>query len=103
MSIPVTITMTDDGILIKTNYPLQASAIATLSNPERLFIDVCCASSEISNKLLDIQAARFGIDSIRIGKHPDKLRIVIQSSKPSFPAHRVVSTGEGIKVLFNNP
>lgn len=95
--------MEDDGILIKADIPLQASAIASLTSPHRLFIDVCCATGEIRNKLLDIQAARFGIDAIRTSKYPNKLRIVFQSNHPSFPTHQILSTGEGIKLLFNNP
>jgi hypothetical protein len=43
---------------------------------------------------------KFGVKSIRVGTHPDKVRIVFDPSRKIFPHCRIEVNNSGLKVLF---
>jgi type IV pilus assembly protein PilQ len=70
-----------------------------LGGPKRLVLDIFGAKSAVENTLVPVNS--FGIKTIRLGSHPQKVRIVFDASGKVFPAYRVELDDLGMKLLFD--
>jgi hypothetical protein len=96
----VKVFMATDGIEIVADGPIQSWNSFTLSEPARLVIDICCATNAAGGKTTVYKVNQLGIDTMRIGSYPDKLRVVLQSPLARFPEHRTLKTASSIKVIL---
>lgn len=69
----------------------------TLSGPGRLVIEIPGAQSTLGSLILP--GNRLGISKARFGTADKSLRIVFDSTKEPFPAHEVVKTATGLRVV----
>jgi hypothetical protein len=69
-----------------------------IKNPQRLVIDIFGADLGVVPRQIAVD--RFGIKSVRLGRHPDKVRIVFDPSKNLFPYCRIEVNKSSMKVLF---
>jgi type IV pilus assembly protein PilQ len=90
--------ITRNGIAIAVNGVHDNFKFFKLASPQRLVIDVFGAKNAVDNEIVPIN--RFGIRSVRLGTHPDKVRIVLDAPGKIFPACRIKVDNQGIKVLF---
>jgi len=68
-----------------------------ISKPDRLAIDIPGTSS-MTKKSVSVN--KFGISKVRIGNTPGVVRVVLDASRPQFPAYSVDFTENGIRVNF---
>ena len=93
---------TSDGILVKlrANGLISSVMTFTLDDPARLVIDLLDlkSGSDLSNLELDSPF----VSRIRVGEHPDKIRVVVDggSAPEPFDGRRVVPTPAGLMVAL---
>ncbi len=76
----ITFNILADGIIENYNY-------FKLESPPRLVLDLLNVDSRYPKKIF--KAKNPFIKEVRIGKHPDKLRLVFDSLKPKFPSFNI--------------
>jgi len=69
-----------------------------LTRPERLSIDLPSTAYTVPKKLIPVN--RFGVSTIRIGSYPDSVRIVLDTTRGRFPAYRIETRGNGLRIHF---
>ncbi|MBI5482914.1 MAG: TolC family protein [Deltaproteobacteria bacterium] len=89
----------NDYIEIQTRNQVQNYKQTKLSAPERLAIDISGAKCTIISQSALVQ--RFGIEKVRIGCHPDYVRIVLDFVAENIPAYEITSTARGLRVTKN--
>ena len=90
-----------DGIDILAQTSIERFTTFTLTNPGRLVIDI--AKGATTMPASEVTLNRFGVQKLRIGKHPDKLRLVLDTSTKEFPSHSIQKTGTGMKIIMTKP
>jgi type IV pilus assembly protein PilQ len=91
--------VTKDGIEIKTGLKIDKYKYFTLTKPQRLVVDIYDVKNSIAAKSLPINS--FGIENARIGTYPDKVRIVFDSLKTTFPAFSLEKMTDGLLVRMD--
>lgn len=86
----------DNYIEIQTNTKTRNYKHTRLSTPERLAIDVPGAKCTIPSQTISLH--RFGIEKVRIGCHPEYVRIVLDYSASTFPAYEISTTAKGLRI-----
>ena len=95
-SSPVTITAT--GVHINSQTPVKNPRVFRLTGPNRLVIDL--PGNKGAFQKTEIPCNRFGINKVRVGIYPDKVRFVFDSGQSPTPAHRIEKTQNGLLVTF---
>lgn len=95
------ITIDKNSLEIVTTRHIGAYKTFTLSQPSRLVIDVAGAANGLGVKRMPVH--RLGITAVRIGKHPDFLRIVLDAAQGKLLPYRIEETGKGLKIIMTNP
>lgn len=90
----------ESGIEIKADGPVDRFKYFTMTRPQRLVVDVYDVKSAVSKSFMQIK--RFGVESARIGLHPDKVRIVFDSRKPVFSGFSVEKSAHGLYVAMSS-
>jgi hypothetical protein len=83
---------------IQANSPIAVYKLLKLDKPARLAIDIPRATSSMAKKSIAIGSN--GIAKARVGDNPGFLRIVLDSTQASFPAHSVTPTENGLRIEF---
>ena len=91
----------EDGLEIITDSPVDIFRTFGLSDPTRLAIDIC-TSTHVTNggRTLRYSVNKMGISTVRVGNHPGKLRIALDSPHAKFPPYKIIKTKSGLKVIF---
>jgi opacity protein-like surface antigen len=97
-----TVVIGPNGVEIISDLGIETYKVFKLSAPTRLVIDIFCATGSSNGKTLKFAVNRMGVSRVRVGTHPDKLRVVVDSPLARFPDYRVVKTGRGLKLLLKN-
>ncbi len=71
-----------------------------LDSPSRLVLDIWGVDTGYSKKAISIQNPY--VKKVRIGRHPDKLRIVFESTTPKLPSYQVNRINDKLIVSFGN-
>jgi type IV pilus assembly protein PilQ len=90
----------DSGIEIKADGPLERFKYFTMTRPQRLVVDIYDAKSAVAKSSIHVK--RFGVETARIGLHPDKVRIVFDSRKAVFPGFSVEKSAHGLYVAMGS-
>jgi len=91
-----------NGVEIISDLDIETYKVFKLSAPTRLVIDIFCATYGTDGKTLKFAVNRKGISSLRIGTHPGKMRVVLDSPLVKFPGYRLEKTERGLNLLFND-
>ncbi|MRR06098.1 MAG: type IV pilus secretin family protein [Deltaproteobacteria bacterium] len=89
-----------DGIVIQAGGPIEKYKYFTLTKPQRLAIDIFDVKSGFSSKSVSLNT--LGIATARLGTYPDKVRIVFDSPKTSFPPFKLEKTENGLKLVLRD-
>jgi type IV pilus assembly protein PilQ len=92
------ITANKDGVEMEVGGEVDTFSAFKLTNPGRLVIDMTGIRNGIAAKTVAIN--KFGIGQARLGNYPDKVRVVFDASKVSLPAHQVIKSAHGLKIVF---
>jgi hypothetical protein len=84
-------------IVIQTTGNIDKIKHMKLSNPGRLVIDL---PGENKMTVNSITVNKFGISKVRIGTTPGVVRIVLDSSRATFPVYSIVAADNGIRIEF---
>lgn len=87
-----------DGIVIQAGGPIEKYKFFTLTKPQRLAIDIFNVKSGFSSKSVPLNT--HGIATARLGTYPDKVRIVFDSPKTSFPPFKLEKAENGLKLVL---
>jgi len=87
------ITVVTDGLV--GNYNAFA-----LDNPSRLVVDLWKLGNLYPNTQLAVNSQ--GLKDIRLGQHPDKVRLVFDASGKNFPSYRFDKSGERLIVTVSS-
>ncbi|MDD3294626.1 MAG: AMIN domain-containing protein, partial [Geobacteraceae bacterium] len=90
----------ESGIELKADGPLDRFKYFTLTRPHRLVVDIYGVKNAVSKSFMQIK--RFGIETARIGHHPNKVRIVFDSRRPVFPGFSVEKSAHGLTVAMSS-
>ncbi len=71
-----------------------------LDSPARLVVDIWEVETRYPKRSLKVKGPF--IKEVRIGKHPDKLRLVFDSSKPQLPSYQINRIEDRLLVLMGN-
>jgi AMIN domain len=82
---------------IQTNGSVEKFKQQRLVKPERLSIEI---PGTTTMRVKSIQVKRFGISTVRIGTTPGFVRVVLDTTKTSFPRYEIVSLENGLRVYF---
>lgn len=85
------------GIVFSLRSPFEFTSF-TLDTPGRLVIDIPWGQSLIPAK--EVAVGAFGLEKVRIGDHPNKLRLVIDGRDREFPPYTIHQTPAGLEVTF---
>ncbi len=88
----------DTYIEIQTNGTVGKYKIMELTKPERIVIDIPDSNNALTTKSVSIN--KFGITRARIGINPGFIRIVLDSSKSSFPKHTITNESDALRITF---
>jgi len=91
-----------NGVEIISDLDIETYKVFKLSAPTRLVIDIFCATYGTDGKTLKFAVNRKGISSLRVGTHPGKMRVVLDSPLAKFPGYRLEKTERGLNLLFND-
>ncbi|HOC38315.1 MAG TPA: type IV pilus secretin PilQ [Thermodesulfobacteriota bacterium] len=76
----------------------------TISGPTRLVLDLSSLTSRLERDQHECDAVL--VKRIRVGEHPDHIRVVLESPQTEFPPYKIVSHDQGLTVFigtgFNN-
>ena len=89
----------EDGVEIITDSPVDSFRTFGLFDPTRLAIDIC-TSTHAGGRTLRYSVNKMGISTVRVGNHPGKLRIALDSPHAKFPPYKIIKTKSGLKVIF---
>lgn len=92
------VVVTETGIEITSDNPIGKFKTMKLEKPERIAIDIPGASSVLAGRKLNM--GKFGISKARIGLNKGFLRIVLDSTRSSFPKYTITATDTGLKIAF---
>ena len=95
-SSPITITAT--GVQISSSAPVNNPRVFRLTGPNRLVIDLPGAQNAFQKA--EIPCNRFGINKVRVGIYPDKVRFVFDSGQSPTPTYRIEKSQSGLLVTF---
>lgn len=70
----------------------------SLSRPPRLIVDLLKITNTFSKKNIDVGSRL--LKDIRIGQHPDKIRLVLTFPGLKVPPYKVIEEGPGLKVFL---
>jgi type IV pilus assembly protein PilQ len=87
-----------DGIDILVDGGVDEYNAFTLTNPNRLVVDISKAKSGISAKSVAVDS--FGVSRARVGLAAGKVRIVFDKPKEPVKPYYVAKTDTGLRVLF---
>lgn len=88
-----------DGIEVTANGDIDIFKHFKLAKPQRLVIDLFEVKTSIARNVIPIR--KFGIINARLGIYPEKVRIVFDSTRKTFPPYKIEKTGNGLKVIFS--
>ena len=91
------ITIVQDGLEISSTGPIRNYEIFRLSQPSRLVIDI----NDVVNGLgtTRVPVYEYGILAVRVGNHPDFVRIVLDTAPKELP-YRIMGSATGLKVIL---
>lgn len=92
------ITAAESFIDIRTDAPAAEYRQLLLDNPPRLAIDIPDATFSLKSGVVRLR--KLGIERARIGRNSGFVRIVLDSSQPSFPRFSITRTDTGLRVSF---
>jgi len=95
------ITPVDDGIQLAVSGGVESFTAFRLSRPERLVIDLMSVASALPAPTAPV--GRFGISQARVGKTPDKVRIVLDPQSDTIPSYTLVKNDRGILIRLEEP
>jgi hypothetical protein len=93
------VNFTPDGIEFDIKGVADNFTYFKTKNPQRLVIDIFGADLGVVARKIAVN--KFGVKSVRLGSHPDKVRIVFDPSQNLFPYCRIEVNKTGVKVLFH--
>jgi DNA-directed RNA polymerase subunit H (RpoH/RPB5) len=85
-------------IIITANGRMPKYNAFLLDDPTRLVIDIFDITEAPPERLVEINSLQ--IDRIRIGTHPEKVRLCLDSSKEEIPPHRIISNGDRLVIVI---
>jgi type IV pilus assembly protein PilQ len=89
---------TDDGLLVhlQANGMISSAESFTLQDPDRLVIDLLDMKNAVPQNKIALGTGQ--VERVRIGSHPNKLRIVLDggASSNGFEGRRVVPSSDGL-------
>jgi len=89
-----------NGFEIISDSPLAIPKVMTLSSPNRLALDIDCASYGTGSKALTFNHS--GVTGIRIGNYSEKSRVVLDFSLTPLPPFWVEKISNGLKVHIDS-
>lgn len=89
-----------ESIEIVAQTAIERFTTFTLTNPGRLVIDIAPGGSSLAVK--EVAINRFGVRKLRVGTHPDKVRLVLDADRATFPVHALQRVGSGLKIVFGS-
>lgn len=98
VSSPSPVTVTATGVHINSRAPVKNPRVFRLTGPNRLVIDLP-GNKGVFQKT-EIPCNRFGINKVRVGIYPDKVRFVLDSGQSPTPVYRIEKTQSGLLVTF---
>jgi hypothetical protein len=87
-----------DGVEIVAQTSIERFTTFTLTDPGRLVIDIAKGGTTMPSS--EVALNRFGVQKLRIGRYPDKLRLVFDAGTKEFPSHSLQKTGTGLRVIM---
>jgi hypothetical protein len=72
----------------------------TLARPPRLVIDFPGVLNSFPKKLMNVNHPL--LKNVRLGQHPDKLRVVLTFAAMELPPHQIIQEGGGLTILVGN-
>lgn len=93
------ITVSKNKITLSLDGAIEDFKTFRLTKPERYVVDLMNVRSGLSTRLLPLNAS--GIASARIGLYPDKVRIVLDAVKGTFPEATAVKTDSGVIITLD--
>ncbi|GFE57140.1 AMIN domain-containing protein [Geobacter sp. AOG1] len=87
-----------ESIEIVAQTAIERFTTFTLTNPGRLVIDIAPGESSMAAK--EVAINRFGVRKLRVGRYPDKVRLVLDADRAVFPVHALQRVGSGLKIVF---
>ncbi|GLI37057.1 type IV pilus secretin PilQ family protein [Geobacter hydrogenophilus] len=91
------ITSRKDFLEIQTTGEVADFKTFRLTKPDRLVLDVFGVKSALAQKVVPVNS--LGIETVRVGAYPDKVRLVLDASGDSLPAFTVEKTAAGLAVV----
>jgi outer membrane beta-barrel protein len=95
------LTIDQNALEITTTAQVKSYKTFTLSQPSRLVIDINDAINGLGASRVPVH--KFGILAVRLGTHPNFLRIVLDPEQGKLLPYRVVETAAGLKVIMATP
>lgn len=101
-SIPeiIEIRMTETGIEIMADRPIEKFKTMRLDKPDRIAIDIPGGTSKLSGKKIDIK--KFGVSRARVGLNKGFLRIVLDPALEVFPEHTITTSKNSLIIQTLN-
>ncbi|RII28697.1 MAG: hypothetical protein CXR31_02105 [Geobacter sp.] len=87
-----------ESVEIVAQTAIERFTTFTMTNPGRLVIDIAPGGNSLSAR--EVAINRFGVGKLRIGTYPDKVRVVLDADKATFPVHALQRVGSGLKIVF---
>ena len=87
-----------ESVEIVAQTAIERFTTFTMTNPGRLIIDIAPGGNSLSAR--EVAINRFGVSKLRIGTYPDKVRLVLDSDRATFPVHALQRVGSGLKIVF---
>ncbi|HWI40764.1 MAG TPA: AMIN domain-containing protein [Verrucomicrobiae bacterium] len=87
-----------NAVEVLADRPIRNPKVFKLTAPARLVIDIAGAEAQAPENFLAVNAA--GVSSVRIGRYPDKVRVVIDATGGTVPQAKVSETPNGLRITF---
>ncbi|ABB31217.1 type IV pilus secretin PilQ [Geobacter metallireducens RCH3] len=91
------ITPRKDSLEIRTTGEVADFKTFRLTKPDRLVLDVFGVKAALAQKVVPVNS--LGIETVRVGAYPDKVRLVLDASGDTLPAFTVEKTAAGLAVV----